>query len=257
MPSRFPTPPPPAGSLLIKETLVIASATFNFDPRTQASEIWLQGSGGGGGGAQAVALAAAAYVATAAGGNGGSCGYGRYTRAQHGSSISITLGAAGTAGTNGGNGGTGNQSAVGALLVVNGALGGTGALITNNIGEYPVHWGFTNSNLPTVTGATFIRYGTFGKPGLVGMVDTSLLAATVEEQCNIATSGDGGDSFFGKGGRGLYAYATSGVNYTIVGANTGGAGYGFGGSGGMVVSINDVDAGTAGGAACCLIREYM
>lgn len=116
-----------AGSLLNVQR-INATGTYTPTPGTKSVVVEVQGGGGGGGGS---AITSGTQYSIGGGGGGGSYAKGRFTAAQIGASVAVTIGAGGTSGTNAANGGNGGTTSFGALISAPGGIGGsTGDAIT-------------------------------------------------------------------------------------------------------------------------------
>jgi hypothetical protein len=192
--------------------------------------IEVQAPGGGGGGADAVT---APDNCAGAGGGGGEYARGAFSAATIGAGQTVTIGSPGAAGSaaGAGTGGTGGTTSVGALIT---AVGGSGGAGMNTDG------GSSNGG----AGGTGGSGGSFRIPGQTGQNGFAQASNVV---AFVLWSGDGGDSFLGKGGRGSFAFDSAGQD---------GRNYGGGGSGATDDDTSG-SAGGAGGAGIVIITEYI
>lgn len=170
-----------------------------------------------------------AQVATASGGSAGAYARGRYTAAQIGTSVPITIGAKGTGGAAGNNSGIdGGNTVIGTLMTCPGGPGGSGSSAVSN--------SFPAATRPTArssvsTGGNIINSA--GEGGQAGIY------------CGSVISGCGGTPPFGSGGSSAQNQA-------------GNVGTGYGAGGGGASSLSNV-AGRPGGdgtAGVAIIFEY-
>lgn len=205
------------------------TANGTYTPHAKMAFAMLECVGGGGGGG-----GIAGDGNNMGAGGGGSGGYSRalVTAADIGASKAVTIGAAGTAGTAGANnGGVGGATSVGVLCVANGGLGGLGQ------GAAPL----VASGVLGGAAGTGDDVAATGAPGGCGMY---LAAASGR-----ATSGAGGSSYFGGGGRARVADTATSAGFDATA---------YGGGGGGAVSSLTVSnaAGGAGFAGYVIITEY-
>jgi hypothetical protein len=199
-------------------------------PGARKVRVRVQAGGGGSGGIPA----AAASQATLAGGGGGG-GYAESMLDTSGlaSSVTVTVGAGGTAGTSGGGtGGTGGTSSFGAHTVATGGTGGQSRGASS-----AVHFAALGGE---GGGGTAGDLQFDGGAGGYGIADVQL-----------GSSGQGGDSHLGGGGR-ANRTTTSGQ------ASNGSAGgrYGGGGSGPISSGTGSAQVGAAGGAGIVIVDVY-
>ena len=216
----------PLTGSFIKRTVLTAGTTFTTDYRTHTIFVQLQAGGGGGGGCASVASSGAAA------GGGGAGGYAEKTFAVSpltGYTYAIGGAGAGNSGAAGGNGGN-TTFAVGATTVT--ANGGTGAGLATGTTTLTAWAGGS--------GGTISTNGDLNDAGISGDAGVVLIIATP-----IVSSGKGGDSYFGNGGKGLAA----------VGAGNVATGFG-GGGGGSATGASAARAGGAGTAGCIVVSEY-
>lgn len=205
------------------------TASGTYTPTTNMVYCIIECYGGGGGGGGATSTAA---TSTGAGGGGGAGSWATLvaSAATIGASKTVTIGAAGAAGTNGpGSGGAGGDTSVGTLCI---GKGGSGGLLSS--GGSPVLGG-----LGGIAG-TGDRTGT-GAPGGTG-AGSGLLSVG-------ASSGNGGSSALGGGGRS--------ISSTTAAAGEAGTGYGSGGSGASSFNGSGAVAGGAGTAGFVIITEVI
>lgn len=189
--------------------------------------------GGGGGGAGGGASGASA------GGGGGSGAYARksVSATTIGASQSVVVGAAGSGGANtGGNGGAGGTSSVGSIVSCTGGSGGIGMVSTGN--------GFNSTAGGaggTASGGDMNVNGGAGANGLAQFQGLALLSLNIQA----SLGGQGADSYFGAGGRG------------VVGAGQAANGSGAGGGGGSQNGSATGQAGGAGSAGKIVITEFI
>lgn len=219
----------PSAIISFAEQNFISSGTYTPNPLMVFCEIEAWGGGGGGGGVAGDII----NIAGGSGGGGGTYTRGVFTRAQIGSSQTVTIGIAGTAGTNtGGAAGAGGTTSVGTLIISPG--GSAGASVST----------------PTATGQ---RGG--GNGGSSGTGQISL------------TGGAGTNSFWLNGlvvgGQGGVAGAGTGPSQqrstTVSAIAAGNAGNFPGGGGGGGVQLLDATgaAGGAGSQGYVVITEYL
>lgn len=205
------------------------SGTYTPTVGMQQCLVISTGGGGGGGGAD---------------GGGGDCGGGSgggagatcielFAASDIGASQTVTIGAAGTAGANtGGNGGNGGNTTFGALHTAGGGTGGNGIVANDNdTFTLGVAGGTATGGLINITGG-----------------DGSLGEGNGLPTGSFGMGGTGGASFWGGGGRGSAAEASS-----LAGSNGGAFGSGGGGA-----SVGDTATGAAGGtgaAGICVVIE--
>jgi hypothetical protein len=173
------------------------------------------GAGGGGGG-----VSSSSGTQGRAGGGGGGGGYFRriLSAADIGASKSVTIGAGGSGGAAGGNGGNGGTTSFATFGTATGGIGGTaGSLGVPSLGGAGGSGSGGNINVSGGTGSTGIA---------------------VNNANWGAQGGNGGQSFLGIGGSGVYVAGSS---------NTGESGLGFGGGGAGASS--SLGAGSASGGA--------
>lgn len=204
----------------IKTTTFTANGTFTRDAKTLFAHVTMCGGGGSGG--QAAATGSGQRSAST-GGSGACTAYGKFTKAQLGTSQSVIVGLGGVQGD-------GGDTSLGSLMS---AVGG---LVGGNRGPSSGNWAGT-TNTPqggnTATGEYLrVRGGRgAGAKGIAGVW---------------AEGGDGGDTPLGHGGRGN---ATS--------AGDGAVGYGAGG-GGVANGENSSAAwGGNGAVGIIIITEYL
>lgn len=214
----------PTSGRLIGVRVLTASATYTPTAGMVTCVVEVQGGGGAGGGS--VVTAAAQY---SRGGGGGSGAYacGRFTSAQVGASLAVTIGAGGVA-ASGVAGGAGGTTSFGALMSAPGGGGGatTGATSSTSFNLAP------GGDGGAVSAGGLVNEK--GSPGLHGFIISSNVLA-----------GIGAASKFGGGG--YYVLSGNGVNSTSKGAGGGGA------------SSNPSEAafvGGTGGAGLVIVWEY-
>jgi hypothetical protein len=186
------------------------------------------GSGGGGGG-----VAGSSGFAIG-GGGGGSGGYSRITLqpGDIGASKTVTIGAAGTGGAAGNNPGTdGGDVSLGTLLVAKGGKGGGGGSGLTSGGE-------GGAGGVAGTGDIAAQGDPGGKGFTAGVITVS------------QSSGRGGSSFFGGGGREVSADTASPAGITA-------GPYGSGGSGAYRYNVTANSAGGDGSIGAVFITEYI
>ncbi|TPL06699.1 hypothetical protein [Mesorhizobium sp. B2-4-11] len=207
----------------IRKQVFTASGTYTPDPKMLYCHMMCLGAGGGGGG-----ITGTASAATGSGGGGaGSISRKVLSKADIGSSITITVGAGG----NGGAAGNNNGSA--------GGDSGNGLICTGKGGS----------------GGTFVvsGQGTGGSGGVAGLGDETGNGATgtsVSQSSNIlGIGGAGASSPYGGGGRPAAAFASvqPGGNAT---------GKGAGGSGASAHNSTSTAAGGDGSPGYVVILEY-
>jgi hypothetical protein len=214
------------GFTQFKETVISTTQTFTRDVNTKF--LLLEGVGGGGGGGGATCTTGR----SGGGAGGGSGGYSRriVTAATFGASQLVTIGAAGVGGTQGG-GGVGGNTSIGALLIANGGQGGSAG-------------SDTGGGLGGMGGAGAGGVGDLiapGNPGSYGMgADTATVIAPA--------GGAGGNSYFGAGARGSYAYSAFNGESA--------PGLGGGGAGGRAYNSSS-GLGGSGGGGVAIITEFI
>ncbi len=217
----------PASGQFLKST-VLTSASGTFTTGTNTNSIFIRGVAGGGAGGGCTSVASAAGAA----GGGGSGSYIEKTVAvSPNTGYSYTCGAGGT-GVSGAGGNNGNNSTfvVGATTYTANAGGGAAvatanAALTANLGG---NGGAVSTN------GDLNATGTAGNKGVILIVATPAGA-----------SGDGGDSAFGGGAKGVNAAGNG---------NTAGN-FGGGGSGSMT-GASTARTGGGGGPGCWVVEEY-
>jgi hypothetical protein len=218
----------PGGALIGVQTFT-SSGTYTPTAGMRFCVVEVQAPGGAGGG---VAVAGGSNVCAAGGGGGGGYAKGRFTAAEVGSSVAVTIGAAG-AGVSGASGGDGGTSSFGALLSVPGGKGGSG------------HTGGGASS------STVFQIG--GGAPSDAITGTTLFAVPGEQggnSLNTSSSlytGAGGASFYGSGGVSRTGGNTTGAN---------GLGFGGGGSGACNGSGGGARAGGDGAPGKTIVWEY-
>jgi hypothetical protein len=201
-----------------------------YTPTSGMGQCLVFSTAGGGGGGGADSGDGSSTQAGGGGGSGGTC-IELFTAATIGASQTVTIGAAGTAGTAAGaSGGNGGDTTFGALHTAGGGVGGTGASDNGTSGA------FAGGAGGTATG------GLINIPGAGGGAGTG--------NSSIATSGNGGGSFWGGGGRAVAVNANTAVGIA-------GGAYGSGGSGGANVNDTNGIAGGAGAAGLCVVIEFI
>ena len=202
---------PPATKII---TLTVG-ATYNPSVGLVYADVYLIGAGGGGGGG--ARQAASAACSGGGGGGGGGRSFKRWTAAQFGAGVNISIGASGTGGigavtdsTAGSVGGNGTSSQMGALQIASGGFGGAGSQLASNSGG-----------------------GGGGGKGIGGAAAGTNLAG-----------GQGAMTPAGDGGFGVTSVASS--NYDGLGGGGGGSGNGTGGAGGAASNAGGASAGGAG-----------
>jgi hypothetical protein len=202
----------------------ILTASGNYTPTSGVTKVFIRmvGGGGAGGGVNA--------TSSGAGGGGGAGGYTEKLIAVTNTSYSYTIGTAGAgnSGAAGGNGGA-TSITIGSAITANGGTGGSYTAGSE-----------TNKFAAGGAGGTAGSGGDLmvaGQPGEAGMTFSS---------ATLASSGNGGSSPFGGGGKGR-------VNATAAGIA--GTGYGAGGGGACAIA-NTANAGGAGTAGVIIIWEY-
>lgn len=209
-----------------KITVAAFNASGTYTPTTGMVYCTIECVGGGGAGGGAVTGAAQSQ----GGGGGGAGGYSRITvtAATIGASKTVTIGAAGTAGSAGNNpGGNGGDTSVTTICVGKGGTGGGAANGAIGIGG------------AGGVGGT----GDIAAPGMNGF---SSGAGTGTALVSVS-SGAGGSTLFGSGGRGVAAQATGEA----------GTGNGSGGSGGTTYNNGGSTAGGAGSKGVVVITEFL
>jgi hypothetical protein len=204
-----------------------SSGTWTKPSGCKTIKVTVVGGGGGGGGA--TGQDSDCNVA-AGGGGGGGCAI-EYIDVSAESSVSVTVGAGGAGGTSGSNNGsTGGTSSFGAYCSATGGAGGDALQAGGNDTTYGGDSGVGSG-------------GDINAEGGVGG-NSDLITN------NYTISGNGGNSFFGGGARG--------VTRTTNGTTAGNAGtLGGGGSGAVVRNSTGSDtAGGAGGAGIVVVEEY-
>lgn len=202
---------------------VFTASSGTYTPSAGMLHCWARGWGGGGGGGGVTAVAGA----SAAGGGAGGYSEKLLTAAQVGASQLVAVGAGGTAGANtGGNGGTGGTTSVGSLLVAAGGAGGQGA-----------------------TSATVSYNGGPGGAGSTSDLITAGAPGGPSTGGTTSTSGHGGSTSLGGGGRGLGSQSSNAGTAGL--ANTGG-----GGAGANNGSSASANVGGVGGSGVVIITEY-
>lgn len=214
---------------LINVQAFTASGTYTPTPGMSTAIVEVQGGGGGGGGSVATS---ASQWSSCSGGAAGSYGKGRFTAAQIGASVAVTIGAGG-AGNVGASGGGGGTSSFGALISAPGGAGGnTGFLVTNGtsaVASGPAPGSpATGGNLINASGQTGLP-GLSGSNGVVGGMGAGSAVA----------GGSGGGMAAGAGNAGGAAIA-----------------YGAGGGGACGNVSNGAFAGGAGKAGVVIVWEF-
>jgi len=213
---------------VIRVVRQIFTSSGTYTPTVGMVECDLECVGGGGGGGPCGSVGGQQH----GGGGGGSGGYSkkRASAADIGASKTVTIGAGGAGGTGPSTeGSNGGATSVGSLCVANG--GGCG--LSNPSGG--ANYGNSGAGASAGTGDITIP----GHAGARGPSATSLATG--------ASSGDGGSSLMGAGGRG------------VGGTGTGSAGgnYGGGGAGGMVYNATASSDGGAGAPGIVIVTEYI
>jgi hypothetical protein len=184
------------------------------------------GGGGGGGG-----VSTSTSTTGRGGGGGGGAGYCRrfLSRADVIPSQVVTIGANGGGGGVGGNGGDGGTTSFGSILTATGGLGGAaGGFGVPTLGGSP----------GSFTGGDFGLTGSFGGSG-IAVANTNWGAK----------GGDGGSSFLGLGGVGLYVAGGFGARV--------GTGRGAGGSGAATSQGATSSVGADGTSGIIIITEFL
>lgn len=222
-----------------KVAIQVITGTGTFTPTSGAVFYLVEGVGGGGGGAGVPDPAAS--NARLAGGGGGA-GYFRklLTAQEMGANAAVTIGAAGPGGAAGANNGTAgtdtvfNPAGTGATLTASGGGAGTfdGAdrSVLGLYGGPGSGGGATNGDLNIA--------GAYGRPGLLLNVANA----------SGAVNGEGGNSFWGMGGR---------INTDGTGDGRDGSGYGAGGSGATSVNAAGTNAGGSGTIGLVIVTEFI
>lgn len=223
-----------SGFTQIVTQVFTGSGTYTPTANMKYCIVEIVGGGGGGG-----ASSKTSGTNVSGGGGGGAGGYARkvFSSVTIGASQAVTIGAGGTAGAvSGGTGGTGGTSSFGALLQATGGGGGQGS--GNGVGALALggnggQGSLGDINLAGAPGCNSWGYGT------TGFIQVS--------------SGNGGGSFYGAGGKQNVAYFNQDA------AGNPGKNYGSGGSGAVCAGSNtsSARAGGAGSAGLCVITEYI
>jgi len=204
------------------------TASGTYTPTTGTRICIVEGVGGGGGGG---GVSTSSSTIGRGGGGGGGAGYFRRILdiAAIGASQSVTVGAAGAGGGAGGAGGNGGTTSFGSIATATGGLGGAaGGFGVPSLGGAP----------GSFTGANFGTTGSTGGSGIA--VDNANWGAK---------GGDGGSSFLGLGGIGLYVAGGFGARS--------GTGRGSGGSGAATSFGATSATGGDGTDGIILITEFL
>lgn len=216
----------PATGRFLRTTVLTTGTTFTTGIDTNTIFVRMVGGGAGGAGCTSVAAAASA------GGGGGAGGYAEKTFAvTPNTAYTYAIGAAG-AGASGAAGGNGGDTtfAVGGTTVT--AKGGTGAVVATATAAVNAYAGGVGGTVST--NGDVNSSGQPGDPGVQFLVATPVVA-----------SGNGGDSPFGAGGKGI----------TAVGNGNNAIGFGAGG-GGAATGASTVRTGGSGTAGVIIVDEY-
>ncbi|MGJ0453441.1 MAG: DUF2793 domain-containing protein [Methylocystis sp.] len=213
-----------------KVHLFAATDSYTPTPGTRFVDVILFGGGGGGG--AGARQAAGAIASGGGGGGGGGIAKGKFTAAQIGGGLTVTIGAGGNGGaaqtvdsTAGNNGTAGGSTTFGTLMFAGGGGAGSG-------GGLAVGSGGGGSGGVTVGGNAS---GATGGAGSVGQAKGGSATGGASSVSNAT---------FGSGGGGSPASGTSGAGGGISGPEAGASG---GGSGGGITAANATSAGGAGG----------
>lgn len=221
-----------SGNLIQKLSVQTFTVGGTYTPTAGMAFCIVEGVGAGGGSGGVGATSGGQFSASGGGGGGGYFSK-LLTKAQIGASQAVTIGAAGAAGTAGNNnGGAGGDTLLGLLGLAKGGAGGSGsgALSIGGGGGQGGAGGAAGSGV----GDTLFSGGT-GDPG-IGIINA------------LVHGGDGGGSFFGLGGNGLWSNIQSSSTP------------GYGGGGGGVsnqAAVGSAVAGNAGGAGYITITEFL
>lgn len=212
---------------LIGFRLYDTAGTFTYIPTPGMAFVEPKGIGAGGAGGGAPATAAG-NIGFGCGGNAGAYGEGRFTAAQVGASIIVTVGLGGVGAASGG--GNGGASSFGSLMTLGGGAGGPSVGNT----APPLNAG-NGGALAQTSGANLL-------PGVGGISTPGTVLSTA-----IGLSGQGANTLFGSGG---------GSNNNT-GGGSAATGFGSGGGGAMAFSANaTARIGGNGARGFLLIKEY-
>ena len=230
----------PAGISSVKNVVITSSSTYTPTSGTKFFKVYACGGGGGGGGCSGQSGADQATH----GGSAGSTTVKIYNATEMGATASITIGGGGgggnIAGSNGGNGGSTTFAPAGTGLTITG-IGGRFSY-GNASGADSI--GLTNQSYLS-TSLQNGDYVLFGEHGYMGHF---WKRETIGSSGGYWRGGAGGNSFFGRGGAGIYTNS----NYALTG-NNGALG---GGGSGTIAGTSDGGAGGAGGSGIVVIEEY-
>jgi hypothetical protein len=213
--------------------LQVFTSSDTYTPTTGMKYCLVISTGAGAGGGGAGPATENSLTLGAGGGAAGTC-IGLFSAAQVGSSQSITIGSSGSAGSDsGGDGGNGGNTSFGSLHTANGGVkGGGGGQLAD---------GSTNLGAPgaggTSTGGAINIPGGKGDYGQSGSIP-------------VWHGGEGGDSFWGQGGRGGPSLA---IEDSVVGQD--GLAPGAGGGGALCVNSATGAVGGVGGPGIVLVLE--
>jgi len=216
-------------NLGLRQRLVFSTpGTFQFDPTDYPNLQRVNARMVGGGGGSSGASAPAGQAIARPGGSSGGYAETLVQRSQMAGIVNVTVGAGGTAGAaNNGPGGDGGASSFGSFAIANGGFSGNALQAAGTVAD-------VGSGPPgPAAGTGDIVSG--GDPGEGGF----RLSGTE------ASSGRGGSSLLGHGGRSVGFQATGQV------------GPGPGGGGGGPVSFNTAQAGAAGRAGIVILDLYF
>jgi len=212
-----------------------SSGTYTPTPGMTYCKVQAQAGGGGGGGA-ASQLGIITNNSAGSGGGGGEYAEGLFTDSQIGPSQTVTIGVGGSAGSIGGNGSLGGNTTFGILLTTLGGIGGFGDSSASS------------SSQPGVAGGSGGVGGYLHVPG--GTSNFSFGVGGVSISLVISSSGPGGASFLGAGGRGRVGGSPTN--------ESGGNGFLYGGGGGGGNSCGSTGAmGGEGASGIIIITEYI
>jgi len=210
---------------VIRRQTFIASGTYTPHAKMVFCLVEAQGGGGGGGGA----TGSTGFTFGGAGGGAGSCANKALTRAQVGTSQTVTIGSGGAGGVGSNAGGAGGDSSLGSLCVGKGGGGGAFAA-AGSPGTAPLGGGSGT--------------GDFTVPGEPGFSGVGMPHATN----NSYITGRGGSSKFGTGARGVLTITSTSGEAPL--------GYGCGGGGGLIINGTTSASGSAGGGGCVIVTEF-
>lgn len=201
-----------------------ANGTYTPTAGTNSIVVELQGGGGASGGSQATG---AGQISIGSGGGGGGYVKSRITSGFSGQAVTIGAGGVGVLGASGGAGG--NSTFMGLTA------GGGGGGPTAPAGGTSVASG---ANGGSASGGNILN--------IAGQNSDEVIA---NFSASVGSSGTGGDSYFGRGGRSLIAFSS-------VSNGNAGVGYGAGAGGARAQASQPAGTGGNGTPGICIIYEY-